>query len=248
MTRTLINVKGQVYDYADLSPEQVESWQAEALAAFPATGDYPVVVIDPPWRLDSSFRNRRQMQGTAPYPTMTMAELKALPVQRALAPTAVVFLWATWPMLAEALELLQAWGLRYRTCWAVYCKRTAAGLPVYGTGYYTAPSTEPLLVATRGSGWTKLRSGPRLRQEFHVRRPARHSEKPQEFMEAIKHWLDVPKRLELFARRRHPTGGYDHHGLEMHDAATGESYFVRDNPTPSESASGPSGPDTERAR
>jgi len=54
---------------------------------------YDVVVIDPP----VPFKTRSEKgQGKSPsqhYRTMTLAEIKALPVRELLKPNAVVFLW-----------------------------------------------------------------------------------------------------------------------------------------------------------
>ena len=45
---------------------------------------------------------------------MSIDELCALPVAELAANDCVLFLWATFPQLPEALQLIKAWGFRYK--------------------------------------------------------------------------------------------------------------------------------------
>jgi N6-adenosine-specific RNA methylase IME4 len=65
------------------------------------------------------------------YPTMTLDEICAYPVTEMCAPSAVLFLWATPPLLQEAFVVMNAWGFTYRTN-AVWDKMRI------GMGYYPA--------------------------------------------------------------------------------------------------------------
>ena len=71
-------------------------------------GQYSVIYADPPWRY-----TQKGLQGAAEkhYPTMGIDEMCALPVADLAAPDSVLFLWATFPQLPEALRLIKAWGL-----------------------------------------------------------------------------------------------------------------------------------------
>ena len=73
-------------------------------------GKYNVIYADPPWRYA-----QKGLQGAAErhYPTMGIEELCALPVAELAAPDSVLFLWATFPQLPEALRLIKAWGFQY---------------------------------------------------------------------------------------------------------------------------------------
>ena len=51
----------------------------------------------------------------AHYPTMTFDAIKALDIALIAADDAALFLWATVPMLPQALEVLAAWGFVYKT-------------------------------------------------------------------------------------------------------------------------------------
>ena len=69
-------------------------------------GQYSVIYADPPWRY-----TQKGLQGAAEkhYPTMGIDEICALPVADLAAPDSVLFLWATFPQLPEALRLIKAW-------------------------------------------------------------------------------------------------------------------------------------------
>ena len=194
----------------DVAPERLKEWQDSCLAAFPTgeTKKYQVVYCDPPW----SYWEMGPIRGLMKYPTMSMDDLKKLPVGRISDSTSVCFMWATNPLLRRAFELMDAWGFQYKTIWKVWLKRNASGTPVVGTGWWTRPSVELLLVGTRGGGYMSWKTTCSERQEHEgVRR--RHSEKPPEIRDAVRDFFDVPNRIELFARQRAP--GFDAWGLEV---------------------------------
>lgn len=75
---------------------------------------FGVIVLDPPWNY-KNFSKVKHGAAVAHYKTMTMADLKKIPVDRWMADDCVVVLWGTWPKLPEALELLKAYGVDYIT-------------------------------------------------------------------------------------------------------------------------------------
>ena len=58
---------------------------------------------------------------------MPTAEIAALDVQGRTAPDAVLFCWATCPMLPAALEVVRAWGFTYKTHFVWHKPRGAVG-------------------------------------------------------------------------------------------------------------------------
>ena len=46
---------------------------------------------------------------------MSIDELCALPVKRLAEKDCLLFLWATFPQLPEALQLIKAWGFTFKT-------------------------------------------------------------------------------------------------------------------------------------
>ena len=79
-----------------------------------------MIYADPPWRYA-----QKGLQGAAEkhYPTMGIDELCTLPVADLAAPDSVLFLWATFPQLPEALRLIKAWGFQYKSVAFVWLKK-----------------------------------------------------------------------------------------------------------------------------
>jgi N6-adenosine-specific RNA methylase IME4 len=156
---------------------------------------YAVIYADPPWQYENAG-----VKGAAEnhYPTMTMKELCAMPVKEIAASDSVLFLWATFPMLREALELCEAWGFKYRTVAFTWVKPNAESKGWrMGTGFWTRGNAEICLLAVRGHPKRVGTDVPQL-----IARPAWvHSRKPHEARERIVRLMgDVP-RVELFARK-----------------------------------------------
>lgn len=97
---------------------------------------------DPPWRYEHPISDSRNIENK--YPTMALADICALPVTERALPDCVLLPWAPSSKLAEAIEVLSAWGFSYRTC-AVWDKE------VIGPGYFFRQQHELLLLAARGS-------------------------------------------------------------------------------------------------
>ena len=76
---------------------------------------YDVLLADPPWEYD-----QRMGRGVAEdhYSVMDQAAIEGLELP-ALSQEAVLYLWATSPLLPEALRVLEAWGFKYKSslCW-----------------------------------------------------------------------------------------------------------------------------------
>ncbi len=102
----------------------------------------PVLYADPPWRYEASPTASRAIENH--YDTMTLDDICALPVSAAATDDAVLFLWAPSPKLAEAQQVITAWGFTHRTS-AVWVKDKI------GMGFFYRQRHEFLLVATRGT-------------------------------------------------------------------------------------------------
>jgi N6-adenosine-specific RNA methylase IME4 len=172
---------------------------------------YGVILADPPWRFEPYSRiTGMDRAAENHYPTSPIAEIKALDVNSIAAADCALFLWATAPMLPQAIEVMEAWGFTYKTC-AVW------GKDRIGTGYWFRNKHEILLVGTRG----------------HVPAPAmgtqwpslvqasvgRHSEKPEAFSQMIESYFPTLPKIELHARGSVPRQGWDVWGLEAPPSA-----------------------------
>jgi len=158
---------------------------------------YDIILADPPWPYDS----RRMVceSGTAiggvedHYSTMTAEDLYSLPVAELGAKNCLLYLWATGPKLAEAMECIRRWGFKFTTVAYVWDKQHS--LP----GYYSCSQVEFVLVAKRGRCPTRATTTEK--QLVSSRRRA-HSQKPEEVQDSIdRQWDSTSQKIELFARR-----------------------------------------------
>ncbi|HEY1878466.1 MAG TPA: MT-A70 family methyltransferase [Caulobacteraceae bacterium] len=156
----------------------------------PADQRYGVIYADPPWSF-TPYSTETGMDRAADnhYPTMTVEAIAALPVPAA--EDAVLFLWATVPMLPEALAVMAAWGFAYKSHF-VWVKDKV------GTGYWSRNRHELLLIGTRGSVPAPA-PGDQYESVISAAR-GEHSAKPFAFREMIDDLFPTLPRIELFAR------------------------------------------------
>jgi len=168
---------------------------------------YQIILADPPWNYKD-----QGCQGTMAnhYKGMKLDELASLPVSAIADKNAVLFLWATYPMLKEALSIIEAWGFEYKSIAFQWLKLNRKdGRPFYGLGRWTRGNTEPCLLATRGK---PKRRSPAVFQL--IESPImRHSEKPPLVRDRIVELMGDLPRIELFARKR--VKGWDAIGNEI---------------------------------
>lgn len=180
---------------------------------------FSVIYADPPWdyggklQFDKSSTSKEDLNLSKPifissatfkYPTLTLAQLKELPVQSISEDDCLLFMWTSSPHLAHALELGQAWGFTYRTVAFVWDKMC------HNPGKYTLSNCELCLVFKRGRIPTPR--GARNVQQL-IRFPrGKHSEKPRAVAEAILKMFPSQAKVELFAREA--LEGWDVWGLE----------------------------------
>ena len=151
---------------------------------------FSVIYADPPWRYEHANSENRAIENH--YPTMDLSEICRMPVSEIAAKDAVLFLWATPPKLAEAMQVVDAWGFVYRTC-MVWDKEKI------GMGYYARQQHELLLIAARGE-LPVPEPANRPASVVRIKRPDRHSAKPYEFYELIERMYPEFVKVELFAR------------------------------------------------
>lgn len=177
--------------------------RSEAVKVRPVMPDskYRVLYADPPWQYGDT---RNGLEGTtgaeAHYPTMSIAELCALPVKDRCEPDAVLFLWVTSPFLAECFAVIKAWGFTYKASF-VWDKLK------HNLGHYNSVRHEFLLVCTRGSC---VPDNPKLYDSVQSVERTRHSEKPAAFRTIIETLYRHGKRLDLFPRSQ--VEGWDSYG------------------------------------
>ena len=152
---------------------------------------YETIVVDPPWPVKKIVRKVRPNQkAELDYVTMTLDEIKALPVQNIAAENAVLFLWTTHAFLEPAFDVMRAWGFRYQRC-LTWDK--ANGVCFFGFHH----RTELCLFGYRG----KIEMYPRRKAIPTVfsGKSERHSAKPDEFYKLVEPLGE--RRIDVFARR-----------------------------------------------
>ena len=166
-------------------------------------GPFSAIACDPPWHFSTYDGKRSVAARTAedPYPTMTLDDLKALPVASVAAKDCALFMWIVDAHLVEALALGKAWGFAFKTIAFIWDKGEI------GMGYWTRKEAEFCLLFTRGSP-------KRLHKDVRqiIRAPRReHSRKPWQTHQRIMRLVGGPY-LEMFSREEH--NGWTSWGLE----------------------------------
>jgi N6-adenosine-specific RNA methylase IME4 len=161
---------------------------------------YGCILADPPWAFRTYSAKGEGKSASRHYSVMTLGALKALPVASLAAPDCALLVWATFPLLPEALEVISAWGFTFKGNGFLWAKQSTTGRTWhFGCGYGTRKNTEPCLLATRGSP-RRLPTGASVR-ELVVAPRREHSRKPDEVRDQIRLLFPGPY-LELFARER----------------------------------------------
>ena len=160
---------------------------------------FTTALADPPWQ----FENRTgkvapEHKRLSRYPTLNVDQIKEIPVRAALNPTAHLYLWVPNALLAEGLQVMEAWGFTYKTNLIWYKVRKDGGPDRRGVGFYFRNVTEIILFGVRGKNARTLQPG-RSQENMIVKQKREHSRKPDEQYELIEACSPGPY-LEMFAR------------------------------------------------
>lgn len=176
---------------------------------------YNIIYADPPWQYKDK-RNGYKMSGGAEnhYKTMSIQELKKMggTINSIAAEDSILFMWATFPNLIEALELIKSWGFSYKTLGFSWIKTNKKNKkPFFGIGFYTKSNCEVCLLAIKGKPSNLKKSN--YVSSCVISGREEHSKKPDEVRIRINELVgDVPK-IELFARKK--IEGWDCWGDEV---------------------------------
>lgn len=175
----------------------------ENLLGFCGTRKFRTIYADPPWQ----FQNRTgkvapEHKRLARYSTMSIGDIKALPVVAFAEKKSHLYLWVPNALLPWGLEVMAAWGFEYKSN-IVWEKVRHDGQPDgRGVGFYFRNVTELLLFGVRGDNNRTLAPG---RSQVNLVRTMKreHSRKPDEIIPIIESCSPGPY-LELFARGDRP--------------------------------------------
>ena len=177
---------------------------------------YQVIYADPPWEYSKTggIKNSRGMAKQF-YKTMNINEICSLDVMSITDNDCVLFLWATYPQIPNALMVIKSWGFSYFGLAFEWIKRNPkTGKDAFGMGYWTRANPEPCFLAVRGKPKPKSHSVRQLTYAIQ----GQHSEKPNIFREKIVELCGNIPRIELFARQK--TSGWDVWGNEVESDIT----------------------------
>jgi len=110
-------------------------------------GKYNIIYADPPWEYyEGGYKNQSQH-----YDTLTVEELKQMPIDDLAAENCILFLWVTFPILDKVFDLIKWWGFEYSTVGFVWIKANKNGKGFFfGLGNWTRSNAELCLIATKG--------------------------------------------------------------------------------------------------
>ena len=170
--------------------QQQQRREASSVEALP-DGKFSLILADPPWQYENAPVGDPRRSAEAHYDTMSLDEICGLPVGDIAADDSALFLWATNPMLPEALKVMDAWGFRYRTNMAWVKDRMS-------TGYWFRGQHELLLLGVRGRFPTPLKT--QVPSSVLQAPRGKHSQKPAEVAEMLERIFPEAAKLELFCR------------------------------------------------
>lgn len=166
---------------------------------------YNLIMSDPPWQFELRSSKGEEKSAQNQYDCMTIDEIRAMPVDTIANKDCILWLWATNPMMPQALMTLEAWGFDYVTMGS-WAKKTVNNKYRWGTGYVLRSTNEPFLIGRMGSPQVKpIQSG------FDgVARE--HSRKPEESYRLAEKFVPNAWRLDMFSRESRE--GWDSFGDE----------------------------------
>ena len=187
---------------------------SEDLLAFAAGRRFRTILADPPWQ----FQNRTgkvapEHRRLARYGTMSLDDIKALPVSDLAEEPSHLYLWVPNALLPDGLAVLSAWGFAYKSILVWHKTRKDGGSDGRGVGFYFRNVTESILFGVRGKNARTLAAG-RRQVNLLASRKREHSRKPDEQYPIVEACSLAPY-LELFARgSRQGWAGWGHQAVD----------------------------------
>ncbi|KKO56431.1 MT-A70 family protein [Serratia ureilytica] len=191
---------------------------------------YQLIYADPPWQYGNKSSN-----GAAEnhYGTMSISDLKRLPIWSIAEDNSVLALWYTGNHSQEAIDLAEAWGFSVRTMKAftwvklnqqaeIRFNKALLQQTIFdftdlldmlnaetrmNGGNYTRANSEDVLIAVRGQGIERASASVK---QVVFSCLGEHSAKPWEVRRRLELLYGDVSRIELFSRGDAP--GWDHWG------------------------------------
>lgn len=164
------------------------------------TGEYDVIVIDPPWDYGNEDKyDADNFRGTCPYPVMSLTDIKNIKLPDK--DNCVLWLWTTNKFIYDCKDLLERWGFESKTI-LTWDKE------LMGTGRWLRSQTEHCILAIKGKPFFDNKTHTTLLREKRTT----HSKKPDSFYKMVDK-ICAGRKLDYFARKKRE--GWDVYGDEV---------------------------------
>jgi len=171
---------------------------------------YNIIYADPAWTFKVYSDKGKGRSAEKHYKISSLEDMKNLNVKDITDENSILFMWATYPNLKQAFELISAWGFEYKTTAFTWVKKNKKADSFFmGLGYWTRANPEICLLATKG----KPKRISRSVRNLILSKLREHSRKPDEVRKRIVELCGDLPRIELFARTK--TEGWDVWGNEV---------------------------------
>lgn len=157
---------------------------------FNTNNKYQIIYADPPWSYRDKRKSHKRLCGgaLAHYDTMLINDIKMLPIQSIADENCILFLWVTFPNLHEGLDVISAWGFKYKTLGFSWIKTNKKnGKPFFGIGWYTKSNCEVCLIGIRGKPFKTSNDV----SSVVIAPREEHSKKPDEVRRRIEKFVGV---------------------------------------------------------
>jgi N6-adenosine-specific RNA methylase IME4 len=165
---------------------------------------YKTILADPPWDMGMTglYQTRKLRPAKLVYPTMSLDDIKKMPINDIADEGCHLWLWTTNSHLRAGFDVMDAWGFKYLAP-ITFVKPS-------GCGNYFVHRTQTLLFGYKNKCiFDKARYKPTV---VIVSIPKKHSQKWEESYVLIEDISSEP-RIELFARKKRD--GWDVFGNEV---------------------------------
>ena len=186
---------------------------------------YQIIYADPPWKYGSKHYqdgNRIFKPLSFMYETMSITDIKNLPIKNMVGKDSACFLWVTDSHLKEGIDVLESWGFKYKTIAFNWIKKTNKGNTYVNFAPWTLKSSEICLLGIKGT-MGKIKTDNTVRQLIEAER-TKHSKKPMEARKRIERLFADVNRIELFARENFI--GWDAWGNEAENIIDLSEYYT----------------------
>ena len=157
---------------------------------------YNTIVIDPPWNITMTgeVKRRENRAKKLPYKTMTLYDIKKIPIYKIANVGCHVYCWTTNKMLKETFNVLSSWGVNFHL--VIPLVKPSGIAPCMGYVF----ASEFCLLGFFGKPMQKFLSMGKLNWIKTFNKAGTHSSKPEEFYDLVREMSPEP-RIDIFSRR-----------------------------------------------